>query len=65
MYKTIDICTEDGIYEVREDFINELNRIANSKFSLLGRKFKLTDEIIVRLAIEEDMVIGRRDNDRN
>ena len=59
--QTYKIETPDGIYIIRKSFVDEINKMAKSRFSLLGRKFRISDDIVVRLAIEEDAVIERMD----
>jgi hypothetical protein len=59
--QTYKIETPDGIYMIRKSFVDEINKMAKSRFSLLGRKFKMDDIMIVRLAIEEDAVMSRVD----
>ena len=59
--QTVEIETEDGIYVIRKSFVDEINKMSRSRFSLLGRKFIISSELIIAMAINENMVIERRD----
>jgi hypothetical protein len=59
--QTLEVETEDGIYVIRKSFVDEINKMSRSRFSLLGRNFVITPDMIVKLSIEENMIIGRMD----
>ena len=59
--ETIEIEMPEGVYVVRKSFVDEVYKMRNSRFNLFGKRFKISDEMILDLALEENMVIERKD----
>ena len=59
--ETISITTPDGVYVIDKKFVDEVRAMSRSRFSLARNKVRLTDEMLIAMAIEENMVIERRD----
>ena len=59
--QTYKIETPEGIYIIRKSFMDEINKMAKSRFSLIRGKVYIDNEMIVKLAIEENMVFKRED----
>lgn len=59
--ETISITTPDGEYVIDKKFVDEARAMSRSRLRLFMGKVELSDELIVAMAIEENMVIERRD----
>jgi len=58
---TIEITTPDGAYMIKKQFVDEIYKMSKSRFRLFSKRLEITNELLVAMAINEDMIIRRRD----